>query len=400
MNPARWYVHFAGSQKVAWALDEDLLWLEQALGDRAKKVSLPFARIVHAAWWPAVLSLPAPMLAGKNVVSFADNPPSFYLSNPGFAKAAGLVNLWIARTREAEAQFQCLGLPVARAPYCADPGVFKPLPNRAEIRAALGIPEDSFVIGNFHRDSEGANLRKPKLQKGPDVFLEVAKALRERKPRLHVLLAGPRRHWLRNALAKERIPFTFAGEAEEQDDYPKNILNRPRLNELYQALDVCVISSRWEGGPYSVLEALFSGTAVVSTHVGLARDLLLPEALYRTPQEGAEKISSTGLTSACKTARKQALQTNTLPALRSALIAGYSDFPAGGPSVRDVAASLWQRVSNSGAKPESSHLLSNIIQKVQAGGDIASETPLENDAAMKSALIQTARHWRTLKEDQ
>ena len=255
-----WHVHLAGGQKVAWALDEDIAWVRRSLDDKCRWTSLPLARIVHAAWPSAVSAIPAKALRGKFVVCQADNPPSFYLGTEGFDQVSKRVHLWIARSSEAEEQFRWLGLPVLRVPYCVDPAIFRPLANRMEIRRSLGLADDAFVIGNFHRDSEGADLLKPKLQKGPDIFLGIARSLRGKVPGLTVLLAGPRRHWLLNSLQAEGIPVVFAGEESGAfDDYPRNILSRARLNELYQALDACVISSRWEGGPYSVLEALAAG---------------------------------------------------------------------------------------------------------------------------------------------
>lgn len=269
-------VHFFGGQGIGWALDEDLAQARSALGSEIDVGTFAGSSIVLSAWWPPLLRLGRRALEGKTVLCFADNPPAFYLTVPGFDEVAARVDLWIARSEEALGQFRELGLPVALAPYTVDANVFHPLTEaeRDNVRAELGLAPEDFVVGNFHRDSLGADLSLPKAQKGPDVFVEVVEQAREQIPHLKVLLAGPRRHWLRKELAARGIPYVFRGEEMAGDDYRVNILDRRELNRLYGALDAVVISSRWEGGPYSVLESLSAGRPVISTRVGMAGDLL------------------------------------------------------------------------------------------------------------------------------
>lgn len=346
----RWHVCLAGWQKVAWALDEDLRWVKRSLDSSCKWSSLPAARIVHAAWPAAVGAIPARALRGKTVVCQADNPPAFYLGDDVFAAAAPRVSLWIARSGEALSQFRCLGLPAARVPYCVDPGVFRPLPDRAGIRQSLGLPEKAFVIGNFHRDSEGADLARPKRQKGPDLFLQIARGLKERVPGAVVLLAGPRRHWLLGVLRAAEIPVVFAGrEPGEADDFQDNVLPRERLNELYQALDVCVVSSRWEGGPYSVLEALAAGTTVISTPVGTARDVLPQACLFRSVGDALDLLATHAergaLSDPCAKAAEAAAHTHSPAAVRDALLHAYKAMPVGRAGIIEAARSAWASVS-------------------------------------------------------
>lgn len=337
-------VHLAGWQKIAWALDEDLRWARSALEGRVEFCSLARSRIVVAAWWPALEALGPGALKGKSVICFADNPPAFYLTRPGFARLAGRVNLWIARSSEAAHQFEALGLPVTRAPYCVDPEVFRPLDDRAAVRRQLGLAEDAFVIGNFHRDSEGADLSRPKMQKGADVLLNIAQTLRDRVPRTVVLLAGPRRHYLLAHLEAAGVPVCFVGEKPGvEDDYSRNILDRPTLNRLYQALDVCVVSSRWEGGPYSVLEAALAGCAVISTPVGMARDVLPSDCLFQTTEEAVallQKHAATG--SLARRDRATLLERHSLKALRECLENALAGFPTGAESFGRAAVSAVQ----------------------------------------------------------
>ena len=338
-------VHLLGGQKIKWALDEDLHWARRALEGAVQFSTLPFAGVVHAAWWPAILAAGSAALRGKFVVCFADNPPAFYLTRPEFRRIARRIDLWIARSSEAREQFETLGLPVRTAPYCVDPALFRPIEGRAAIRVSLGIPPDAFVIGNFHRDSDGSDLAKPKMQKGPDHFLEIARGLSGRVPSLVVLLAGPRRHWLRRALEASGIRVVFHGqETGDADDYEVNIQPREELNRLYQALDVCVISSRWEGGPYSVLEALFAGRPVISTPVGTSRDVLDPRAVFSDSGEAVNLLADhfrTGSLATCtQSSREMALASHSADALEKELRDIYSVIPFHNPSLLEAAQSL------------------------------------------------------------
>ena len=330
----RWHVHFTGWQRVAWALDEDLRWARTALRNRATSVPLPLARVVHAAWWPAIEQIGVAALGNRKVLCFADNPPAFYVTQPGFAAVSRRVDLWLARSQEAVAQFRTLGLPVEFVPYCADPEVFKPLDERYSIRRQFNIPENAFVIGNFHRDSEASNLGAPKRQKGPDILFEIARSLHDRLPNLLVLLAGPRRHWLLRRLEERAIPFRFVGEKPEgRDDYERNIQDRTALNRLYQALDVCVVSSRWEGGPHTVLEAILAGRPLISTPVGIARDLLPPGHLFRSVDEAVSLLEEHARTHTLfrggGVRRGRVLREYSLEALRERLAAVYAPLPTG-----------------------------------------------------------------------
>lgn len=389
-------VHLAGWQKIAWALDEDLRWARTALEGRVVFSDLPRARIVLAAWWPAVEAIGEAALRGKTVVCFADNPPAFYLTRPGFAKVANRVDLWVARSREAVHQFQTLGLPVEQAPYGVDPEIFKPLADAASIRRELDIPPDAFVLGNFHRDSEGADLTRPKVQKGADIFLEIARGLHRRLPRALVLLAGPRRHWLVRNLESGGIPFRFAGEKPgADDDYERNILDRPALNRLYQAMDVCVVSSRWEGGPYSVPEALLAGRALISTPVGIARDLLPAGALFRSPESAVDLLAghaaAGSLDESARLGREAVLKSNSLAALRTRIQAIFQTLPDGAPAIGESLRSAGSLVLARLRKP-AWRTARYSVQEARSGmnGALTRSTFFEAESPDRSALLASA----------
>ncbi len=135
---------------------------------------------------------------------------------------------------------------------------------RGAIRKKLEIPESAFVVGSFQKDGNGwGEGLEPKLIKGPDILVEVLRLLKTRIPELFVLLCGPARGYVKRGLTKAGIPF--------RSIYTKTYEEIPAL---YHALNVCLVTSRQEGGPKAVLESMASGVPLVTTRVGQAMDLV------------------------------------------------------------------------------------------------------------------------------
>lgn len=282
--------HTAGDGK-GWALDEDLRQIRLALHGIVKEVSAPRAQVIHAPFWQNLAMVEPSILRRAFVIAHADNPPFFYVKQPEFAAGQSWVDLWLARSREALDQFHALNLPAIHIPYTIDPGLFFPIEDKKKIRREFGIPEDAYVISNFHRDTEGGDLRTPKFQKAPELMVSILKRVRDAGVPFHVLLAGPRRHWIREELAKEGIPFTFVGKAGVAgDDFGVNILSRERLNKLYNASDLYLIPSRWEGGPQSTMEAAACRCKVLSAPIGVSLDILEPSSIFQFAREAASQI--------------------------------------------------------------------------------------------------------------
>jgi glycosyltransferase involved in cell wall biosynthesis len=136
---------------------------------------------------------------------------------------------------------------------------------RAEARAALDLPGSALVVGSFQKDGVGwGEGLAPKLVKGPDVLAASVERLRADVPEVFVLLTGPARGYVRRELERRAIPYRHIHAS-----------SRTELARAYQALDVYLVSSRQEGGPKAVLEAMASGVPLVSTRVGQAQDLVV-----------------------------------------------------------------------------------------------------------------------------
>lgn len=291
MPEERLKVHLTAGDGKGWALDEDLRQIRASLAGMIRESGVAGAEVIHAPFW-LNLSMVAPEILEKTfVIAHADNPPFFYLKQPEFLAGQQQVDLWVARSREALGQFQALGLPAVHIPYTIDPGLFFPIHDKAAIRREFGIPEEAYVIANFHRDTEGADLKTPKVQKNPEFMMAILRRLKEAGIPFHVLLAGPRRHWIREALRKEGITFTFVGKEIEGDDFGANILDRVTLNRLYNASDLYLIPSRWEGGPQSAMEAAACRCKILSVPIGVGRDILEPKSLFRSSTEAAQRLA-------------------------------------------------------------------------------------------------------------
>ena len=56
--------------------------------------------------------------------------------------------------------------------------------------------------------------------------------------------------------------------------------NFETLNELYNLIDLYVVSSRIEGGPQAIVECGITKTPIISTDVGFASNILAAESIF------------------------------------------------------------------------------------------------------------------------
>ncbi len=288
-------VFLTGGDNINWALDDDLKLTKQVLEEIVEFSSIQECDVIHCVAWTHLITIPESFFAGKKVICHVQGEPYRYLSLSHGHKALKLVGKWITQSTQAQQQLDSFGFQSKLIPYSVDLNIFHPLEkNNSDIikmQTHWNIPSDSYIIGNFHRDTEGHDFTKPKLVKGPDVFIEIVRSLKKRNHNIHVLLAGPRRFWIRQQLNKLQIPYTFVGELlENQDDIDVNILPRKTLNTLYNLLDLYLVTSRSEGGPRSILESSASRCKIISTKVGLANDVLQPMCMYDSPTEAVDII--------------------------------------------------------------------------------------------------------------
>ncbi len=136
---------------------------------------------------------------------------------------------------------------------------------RDAARIELGIERNRFAIGWLGRMSR---------EKGPDVMVQAMADPRAADVHYCMIGDGPLRAPLERASA-------MSGEAEVS--WPGGI---PGAGRLLKAFDVVVLSSRTEGTPMVLLEAMDAGVPLVVTRVGGVPDLVGPEeALLVAPDD-------------------------------------------------------------------------------------------------------------------
>lgn len=150
-------------------------------------------------------------------------------------------------------------------PYWCNDNLWIPS-DKIESRKKLSLDLNKFYIGSFQRDTEGFDLKTPKLEKGPDLFCDYLIRNRskfEENKKMHVILGGFRRQYVKKRLEEENIEYTL---------YEKVDLETVRM--LYTSCDLYIVSSRIEGGPQAIIEASSMKVPLISTDVGIAKSIL------------------------------------------------------------------------------------------------------------------------------
>jgi glycosyltransferase involved in cell wall biosynthesis len=135
---------------------------------------------------------------------------------------------------------------------------------RAEARTLLGLPQSGFVAGWIGRLSR---------EKGPDVWLDAFSRLED--PESHTCFVGDGPD--RRALA-QRLRGSLAGRVHFAGE-------QPDAARLLSAFDVVVLSSRTEGTPIVLLEAMDALVPVVATAVGGVPDVLSDREGWLVPPD-------------------------------------------------------------------------------------------------------------------
>jgi len=158
---------------------------------------------------------------------------------------------------------------INQIPFWVDTEKFYFIEDKTSLRKDLGFKEKDFLIGSFQRDSEGSDVSKPKLIKGPDIFIEIISKLNMKHSNLKVVLTGKRRNYIINELEKRNIDFVYF----EMVDFEL-------LNKLYNSLNLYIVSSRLEGGPQAIAECATTLTPILSTNVGVAPQILSSSSIF------------------------------------------------------------------------------------------------------------------------
>jgi glycosyltransferase involved in cell wall biosynthesis len=158
-----------------------------------------------------------------------------------------------------------LGVPaekLVQVSYGVDTEKFRPAwpGEKARLRHRLGLPADAIVVGFSAKRTSDSSGRK-----GIDTLVKVMAETSRRIPQVALLMIGPGWGdivaWLAGrGMRCLHIPFVY-----HWDDL---------LGQLYRSLDIYWITSRIEGGPVPLLEAMSSGICCITTPVGKALDVV------------------------------------------------------------------------------------------------------------------------------
>lgn len=150
-----------------------------------------------------------------------------------------------------------------------------PTRHRDQVRDELGIPRDAVVVGSVMRLSP---------QKAPDILVDAVAPLCRRDPGLRLLIVGdgPLRAELEARIRRHGIESAVVLPGLRRD-----------VPELLAAMDVFALSSRWEGLPRVLPQAMAASLPVVATAVdGSAEAVIEGENGHLVPTGDADALSA------------------------------------------------------------------------------------------------------------
>jgi glycosyltransferase involved in cell wall biosynthesis len=171
----------------------------------------------------------------------------FHLAERWLGRVGGTVNC-----SETEAKFarEHVGIPRSRQVIIengVDCARFAPATpeQRARGRQEYGIPEGAFVVGTLGRFSQ---------QKDPQTLYEALRLAKRNLPQLHFLHLGQ----------GELLPEIERFVAEHRmDEWVRHVPYMADTASFYRPLDAFILTSRAEGLPYALLEAMASNLPLV-----------------------------------------------------------------------------------------------------------------------------------------
>tara|TARA_B100001113_G_C21072158_1_gene606035 strand:- start:467 stop:1390 length:924 start_codon:yes stop_codon:yes gene_type:complete len=168
---------------------------------------------------------------------------------------------------------------IVSIPFWVDQNLFFDIQNKEDLRKKYKFNNQDYLIGSFQRDTEGSDLINPKLIKGPDIFLKIVTELFQQNNNLKIVLTGKRRNYLIKNFEERGIPYKYF-----------EMVNSTNLNELYNILDLYLVTSRLEGGPQAILECGISKTPILSTNVGVAPEILSKKSIFKIDEFNIAKV--------------------------------------------------------------------------------------------------------------
>jgi hypothetical protein len=149
------------------------------------------------------------------------------------------------------------GLPVTVVPHGVDASALRRVPSQ---RRRFHIPHDSFAVGFVGSKTSNYDAGR----KGLDTFHAIVQSARAKIPNLHISFLGLGWKAEVQSLRSQGLSANYVGFIPES-----------QLASFYSSIDAYLMTSRVEGGPCTVLEAMACETPVVTTRVGLVPEVIL-----------------------------------------------------------------------------------------------------------------------------
>lgn len=235
--------------------------------------------------WCWATHLPGYVLYGRKVITTIHHivPEKFSeASQQDFRQRDRYTTVYHVPNKHTEAFIRPLTQkPIHVIPYWANQKIWRPTGQKYALRQKYNLPINAFFFGSFQRDTEGHDLKSPKLEKGPDLLADLIirayEGGKEDKEAgririaghgpaardFHVILAGWRRQYLISRLEAAGVSYSYFEKPSQET-----------INELYQMLDLYPVTARHEGGPQSLLECGLLDVPVISLDVGMASSVL------------------------------------------------------------------------------------------------------------------------------
>lgn len=192
-------------------------------------------------------------------------------------RLAGLTERFVAVSDSEANRAITLGLfapdDVIVIPNGIDPTM--PGPPTADLRARFSLPDDRVVIGWVGRLAR---------QKAPDVFLRAVSRAALEVPKLHTVMlgTGPDRAMIDRLV--EEDPF-LSGRVHRLN-------HLPAAATVMGQFDLVCLPSRWEGGPYTALEAMRASLPLVVSDAVGCRDAVVDGVTGRiVPVDDEERLA-------------------------------------------------------------------------------------------------------------
>ena len=141
--------------------------------------------------------------------------------------------------------------------------------SREQARDALGLAQDEWICGWVGRLSR---------EKGPDLLMEAIHLMGHDAPPVSMLGGGRMEAELRSSIATDDSPIRLHGVVDE-------------ASAVLKAFDCLVLSSRTEGTPMILMEAITAGVPVVATRVGGIPDAVTETEVVLVDPESPQALA-------------------------------------------------------------------------------------------------------------